>query len=141
MSWDSYIQNLKTADISGNIPVMEAAICGIKAGQESVWASTPGLAGITADEIKKLVGDRSSFRTNGPTLAGIKCMMLRDQMDMEQVYSLDLKTSKIDGHAYSICVGKSLTALVIAQGTKDAQGGQLVSKVFGIVDYLRKANM
>lgn len=44
MSWNSYIDMLKTPDQSGVVPVAEAAICGIASGQESVWASTPGLA-------------------------------------------------------------------------------------------------
>ncbi|XP_044040409.1 profilin-1 [Siniperca chuatsi] len=141
MSWQSYIDNLKTPDQSGNVPVMEAAICGIASGQESVWVSTPGLAGITTEEIKKLAGDRSTFRQAGPYVAGMKCMLLRDQMDVESVYTLDLKTSKINDQSYSICVGKSNQAIVIAQGTKDANGGQLATKVYTVVDHLRKAGM
>lgn len=43
MSWQGYIDNLKTPDQSGTCPVSEAAICGITAGQESVWASSPGI--------------------------------------------------------------------------------------------------
>ncbi|XP_051248591.1 profilin-1-like [Dicentrarchus labrax] len=142
MSWQGYIDNLTTPDADGNTPVKDAAICGISAGQQSVWASSPGLAKITEEEIKRLAGNRSSFRTDGPTIAGMKCMMLRDQMDEDQVFTLDLKTSKQDdGQAYSICVGKSKSVLVMVQGKKDAVGGQLASKVFGIVDYLRKSNM
>ena len=138
MSWDAYIKQLKEAE-DGSI--QEAAICGIAPGQESVWASSPGLAGITAEEIKKLAGDRSGFRQCGPHVAGMKCMMLRDATEDKNTYSLDLKTTRgADGNAYSICVGKTNNAIVIAQGTKDAQGGQLAKHVFKMVTYLRDLN-
>nr|XP_046236743.1 profilin-1 [Scatophagus argus] len=142
MSWDAYITNLKTPNSDGTNPVMEAAICGIAPGQESVWASTDALKNITVDEIKKLAGDRSSFRQAGPTIAGTKCMLLTDKMEEEGVYSLNMKT-KADacGACYSVCVGKSNNAIVIAQGTKEANGGQLTTKVYGVVKHLRDANM
>ncbi|XP_004573822.1 profilin-1 [Maylandia zebra] len=140
MSWQGYIDNLKTPDQSGTCPVSEAAICGITAGQESVWASSPGIQ-VTVDEIKKLgANDRSSFAQNGVHIGGVRCRLIRDQMDVDPVFALDLKTSAdAEGNTFSVCVGKAKTAIVIAKGTKDASGGQLSSKVFKIVEYLRKA--
>lgn len=94
------------------------------------------------DEIKKLAHDRKNFSQVGAYIAGKKCMMLRDELDTDKVHTLDLKTARdADGNAYGICVGKSKQALVIAMGTKEASGGQLTSKVFGVVDYLRGVNM
>ncbi|XP_015257045.1 PREDICTED: profilin-1-like [Cyprinodon variegatus] len=144
MSWNSYIDMLKTPDQSGVVPVAEAAICGIASGQESVWASTPGLAKtITTEEIKKLgSSDRSSFAQNGVYIGGTRCRLIRDQMDMDPVYALDLKTAAdAEGNTFNVCVGKSVTAIVIVKGTKDASGGQLSSKAFSVVSYLRKSNM
>ncbi|KAF7231760.1 profilin-2-like, partial [Nothobranchius furzeri] len=126
------------ADISS---VKDAAICGIAPGQQSVWVSTPGLSGITPDEIKKLVGDRSGFGQNGVFIAGQRCRLIRDQLDVDPIFTLDLKTAAdADGNAYGICVGKSKTAIVIVKGIKDATGGQLSSKLYSVVEYLRKSN-
>ncbi|XP_043954510.1 profilin-1 [Gambusia affinis] len=143
MSWQSYIDTMKSPDQSGTVPVAEAAICGITPGQESVWVSTPGLQGITVDEIKKLGSkDRSSFAQNGAYIGGTRCRLIRDQMDMEPVYALDLKTAAdADGNTFGVCVGKTKTAVVIAKGTKDASGGQISNKVFNVVEHLRKAGM
>uniref|UniRef100_A0A3B4VNM2 Profilin n=1 Tax=Seriola dumerili TaxID=41447 RepID=A0A3B4VNM2_SERDU len=137
MSWDSYIDNLKTADSNGVVAVAEAAICGMTVGSESVWASTPALASISVEEIKRLAGTRKDFGQSGPLIGGVKCRMIRDNMDNDGMFSLDLKTAAdASGTAYNVCV-----ALVIAKGTKEANGGQLASKVFSIVNYLRGLNM
>ncbi|XP_054880750.1 profilin-1-like [Poeciliopsis prolifica] len=143
MSWQSYIDNMRTPDHSGTTPVAEAAICGTGAGQESIWASSPGLQGITADEIKKLAGkDRSSFAQNGVYIAGTRCRLIRDQMDNEPTFAMDLKTAAdADGNTFGVCVGKTNTAIVIAKGTKDATGGQISNKVFSVVEHLRKVKM
>ncbi|XP_041821600.1 profilin-1 [Chelmon rostratus] len=142
MSWQSYVQNLMAPDHTGNSPVKDAAICGCEPGKESVWASSSGLANITQEEIRRLAGKRTDFSCNGPHIAGKKCMMLRDRMDDETNYSLDMKTSSdSEGNTFSVCVGKSLNALIIAVGTKEAQGGQVANKVFPVVKYLRENNM
>ncbi|XP_041842298.1 profilin-1 [Melanotaenia boesemani] len=141
MSWQSYIDTLRTADQSGQVPIAEAAICGIEPGQESVWVSTPGLSNITVDEIKKLAGNRSSFGQTGVYIGGTRCRLIRDQLDVEPIYALDLKTAAdADGNAYGICVGKSKKTVVIAKGIKDATGGQLSNKVFTVISHLRTAN-
>ncbi|XP_030266926.1 uncharacterized protein LOC115578193 [Sparus aurata] len=135
MSWDQYITTLKA-----DSQVEEAAIWGCDKGAESKWAGGPGLDSITADEIKKLAGDRSAFRQCGPHISGKKCMLLTDNMDAEGIYCLNLKTAAdADGNRYSICVGKTNKALIIAKGTKDANGGHLAEQVFKIVKYLREA--
>ncbi|XP_070710963.1 profilin-1 [Pempheris klunzingeri] len=136
MSWESYIGNLLKNGL-----VSEAAICGMETGSEGVWASTPGLAGITADEIKRLAGDTASFHTSGPLLAGTKCMFLRDGSNDPSTYSLDLKTkADSEGVSYSVCVGKSKKTLVIAKGKKDVGGGPLSMNVHSMVKYLRDQN-
>ncbi|GLD72577.1 profilin-1-like protein, partial [Lates japonicus] len=80
---------------------------------------------LTAEEIRKLAGKRDTFGQCGPCVGGMKCRMLRDNMEDEKMYSLDLKSAAdAEGNTYSVCVGKSKQALVIARGTKDATGGR-----------------
>ncbi|KAM4714235.1 profilin-1 [Anableps anableps] len=143
MSWESYIDALKAADLNGTVPVAEAAICGILPGQESVWISTKGLQNITVDEIKKLgAKDRSSFAQNGVYIGGIRCRLIRDQLDLDPVFALDLKTAADgEGNTFGVCVGKTKTAVVIVKGNKEASGGQLSNKVFRVIEHLKKNNM
>ncbi|CAK6984635.1 profilin-1 [Scomber scombrus] len=139
MSWDSYIANMTAPESDGLVLLEEAAICGIVA-PESVWASTSNFAMITAAEIKRLASDRKDFGQNGPVIAGTKCRLIRDNMDIEGLFCMDLKTSADEGgNTFNICVGKSIKAIVIAKGKKDTNGGQVSTKVFSIVEYLRKA--
>ncbi|KAM7366718.1 hypothetical protein PAMP_016129 [Pampus punctatissimus] len=139
MSWEAYITNLKGIDSTGAYPVDQAAICGIS--DFSVWASTPGFS-LSVEEIKKLAGDRKDFCQNGTHVGGVKCRLIRDNMEMEGVYCVHLKTSADgEGNSYNVCVGRTHKALIIAKGKKEANGGQISEKVFSLVDYLRKANM
>uniref|UniRef100_A0A8C6M5N2 Profilin n=1 Tax=Nothobranchius furzeri TaxID=105023 RepID=A0A8C6M5N2_NOTFU len=107
---------------------------GLHSADSLLWFQQP-------DEIKKLVGDRSGFGQNGVFIAGQRCRLIRDQLDVDPIFTLDLKTAAdADGNAYGICVGKSKTAIVIVKGIKDATGGQLSSKLYSVVEYLRKSN-
>ncbi|XP_059210355.1 profilin-1-like [Centropristis striata] len=132
-SWDAYVQSL-VAEKS----ITDAAIVGATPGSESVWASTPSLACITPDEIKKLCGDSSAMLECGPKVAGKKCMMLRDNRKDEAQFCLQLKMSTKDG-GFSICVGVAKTALVIAVGGEGVGGGQMTNHVYSVVDHLRKS--
>ncbi|XP_062371933.1 profilin-1 [Sardina pilchardus] len=139
MSWDGYITNLMGKDGIG-----DAVIAGHELNVESVWASQPNgtLSGITAAEIKVLVGtDRSKLFGNGVTVAGIKCTVLRDTLNTESVWTMDMRTKATDSDptTYSISVAKSGKALVIAKGKKDIHGGVVNKAVFEMCDYLRKS--
>ncbi|KAK1890014.1 Profilin-1, partial [Dissostichus eleginoides] len=93
-----------------------------------------GAAGETSasEEVKKLIGDTSTFHQSGPVVAGMKCMMIRDQYADPSSYCLQLKSRKdAEGNSFNICV-----AIVIAKGTKEANGGQVTAKVFAMVSYL-----
>lgn len=137
MSWQAHVDNILTPDQSGTAPVQEAAICGFGKGQESVWASTAGYSVITADEIRKLAGDRSTFFQNGVFIAGQKCRVLRDLMEDSEQPSLLLKTAPdAEGNTYNITVAKTKTAFVIGRGTSAAQGGPINTKVCNAAKYL-----
>uniref|UniRef100_A0A8D2ZW48 Uncharacterized protein n=1 Tax=Scophthalmus maximus TaxID=52904 RepID=A0A8D2ZW48_SCOMX len=61
-------------------------------------------------KIKKLMSNRANFSKCGPFIAGKKCMMLRDDLDEEKMYTLQLRTSTdAEGNNYSVCVGKTLS--------------------------------
>ncbi|KAK2863528.1 hypothetical protein Q5P01_003061 [Channa striata] len=138
MSWQSYVDNIMTADQSGLCPIKAVAICG-KQGF-SVWASS-GI-NVTPEEIKALCGDSKSFAQCGPKIGGYKCRMLRDNKETEGIFSIDFKTSAdAEGNTYSVCVAYTLSAVIIAMGTKEASGGQVSSKLYTIISYLRGAGM
>ncbi|MBN3285269.1 PROF1 protein, partial [Polyodon spathula] len=104
MSWDSYVSSL-LAD--GDC--QDAAIIGYKDGV-SIWASTPGktLCNVTPEEIAVLTGkDRTSFLTNGLTLGKVKCSVLRDRLDTEEEWTVDLRTKAPGEPTYNISVAKA----------------------------------
>lgn len=141
MSWDSYISSLTKSDW-----VDDAVIIGHAAGQESVWASSPGgwLSKVTPAEVQAIVAnDRSSLFASGVTLAGKKCTVLRDALNVDGQNTMDvkMKTSDKDPDPYSFTIGKSHKAIIIAKGTKDAHGGKVNPPVFDMTAYLRKMNM
>ncbi|MCM8651663.1 profilin, partial [Lactiplantibacillus sp. E932] len=115
-------------------------------GQESVWASAPGgwLSQVTAAEVKALVAsDRSTLFANGVTLAGKKCTVLRDALNVEGQNTMDIKmkTSEKEPDPFSFTIGKTHKAIIIAKGVKDAHGGKVNPPVFDMTGYLRKLNM
>ncbi|KAA0706458.1 Profilin-2 Profilin II [Triplophysa tibetana] len=141
MSWDSYISSLTKSEW-----VDDAVIIGHAAGQESVWASTPGgwLCKVTPAEVQAIIAnDRSGLFANGVSLAGRKCTVLRDTLNVDGQNTLDvkMKTSEKEPEPFSITIGKSQKALIIAKGVKDAHGGKINPPVFDMAAYLRKMNM
>ncbi|KAJ8338123.1 hypothetical protein SKAU_G00370890 [Synaphobranchus kaupii] len=140
MSWQQYVDNLMADEC-----VADVVIVGCEAGKESVWASNAAgtLGKITPEEIRKLVGsERSSFFTNGASLAGYKCTVLRDTLCVEGQHCMDMRTKSSDQEpdTCNITIGKTRQALVIAKGKKDAHGGRVNEAVYKVADYLRKAN-
>ncbi|XP_016115884.1 profilin-1 [Sinocyclocheilus grahami] len=141
MSWDSYISSLTKSEW-----VDDAVILGCTAGQESVWASAPGgwLNQVTASEVKAMIAsDRSSLFANGVTVAGKKCTILRDALNVDGQNTMDIKmkTSEKEPDPFSFTIGRSHKALIIAKGVKDAHGGKVNPPVFDMTAYLRKMNM
>ncbi|XP_051800517.1 profilin-1-like [Acanthochromis polyacanthus] len=130
MSWDSYITSLKMP------PIEEAAICGHD-GQ--LWATSAGFE-IKADEIKKLLGDKSSLYQSGLIISGLKCRFLRE-IDENGIPIFALKTKVDDaGNSFNICVAKTNQALVIGKGENGATGGQVNDKVVKMAQHLKRAN-
>ncbi|XP_048884880.1 profilin-1 [Brienomyrus brachyistius] len=139
MSWDGYITNLMAGDF-----MMDAAIVGHEKGQESVWAAHKGgdLARISAAEIRQLVTtDRGSLFSTGVTIAGTKCTVLRDALNIDGQSTMDVRTKASDQNpdTYNISIGKSGKALVFVKGNKEAHGGKLNPKAFDMSQHLKKS--
>ncbi|KAK1153292.1 profilin-1-like [Acipenser oxyrinchus oxyrinchus] len=134
MSWDSYITNL-LADGE----CQDAAIIGYIDGV-SIWASTPGkiLCNVTPEEIAVLIGkDRASFLTNGLTLGKVKCSVLRDRLEHESEWTMDLRTKAPGQPTYNITVAKAGKALIAAIGHEGKHGGIINTKVYNMMKHLR----
>uniref|UniRef100_A0AAX7VA13 Profilin n=1 Tax=Astatotilapia calliptera TaxID=8154 RepID=A0AAX7VA13_ASTCA len=105
MSWQSYVDNLM-ADGS----CQDAAIVGY-ADAKYVWASFVGgtFANITPEEIDVLVGkDREGFFTSGLTLGNKKCSVIRDSLQIDNDWTMDIRTKSQGGEpTYNVSVGRA----------------------------------
>ncbi|XP_056132442.1 profilin-2 [Lampris incognitus] len=137
MSWQSYVDNLM-ADGS----CQDAAIVGYT-DAKYVWASHPGstFEKITGDEIDIIVGkDREGFFTSGLTLGNKKCSVIRDSLQVDGDWTMDIRTKSQGGEpTYNISVGRASKVLVIVMGKEGIHGGQLNKSAFQIAEYLRKS--
>ncbi|XP_056305741.1 profilin-1 [Danio aesculapii] len=141
MSWDSYISSLTKSEW-----VDDAVIIGAAPGQESVWASAPGgwLSGVTPAEVQAIITkDRGTLFSSGVTLAGRRCTVLRDALNVDGQNTMDvkMKTSDKEPDPFSFTIGRSMNAIIIAKGVKDAHGGKVNPPVFDMTAYLRKMKM
>ncbi|MEY6421640.1 profilin [Salmonella enterica subsp. enterica serovar Corvallis] len=138
MSWQSYVDNLMS---DGSC--QDAAIMGYT-DAKYVWAACPSgtFNNITPAEIDVLVGkDREGFFNSGLTLGGKKCSVIRDSLQIENDWTMDIRTKSQGGEpTYNISVGKAAKALVVVMGKEGVHGGQLNKKAFQMAEYLRKSS-
>ncbi|XP_077359990.1 profilin 2a isoform X1 [Festucalex cinctus] len=137
MSWQNYVENLM-ADGS----CQDSAIVGYL-DAKYVWAAHDGgtFNNITSQEIDVLVGkDRETFYTCGLTLGSKKCSVLRDSLQDEGDWTMDMRTKSQGGEpTYNISVGRAGQVLVIVMGKEAIHGGNLNKKAHNMAEYLRKA--
>ncbi|KAM9790358.1 profilin 2 like isoform X1 [Syngnathus acus] len=137
MSWQNYVENLM-ADGS----CQDSAIVGYL-DAKYVWAAHDGgtFNNITSQEIDVLVGkDRETFYTCGLTLGSKKCSVLRDSLQDEGDWTMDMRTKSQGGEpTYNISVGRAGQVLVIIMGKEAIHGGNLNKKAHEMAEYLRKA--
>ncbi|XP_062336886.1 profilin-2-like isoform X3 [Osmerus eperlanus] len=134
MSWQSYVDNLM-ADGS----CQDCAIVGYT-DAKYVWAAQAGgsFLNITPQEIDVIVGkDRQSFFTNGMSLGGSKCSVIRDSMHIDNDWTMDIRTKSTGGPTYNISVGKAGKVLVLVMGKEGVHGGGLNKKAYSMAKYLR----
>ncbi|XP_049587951.1 profilin-1 [Syngnathus scovelli] len=137
MSWDGYVANF----IAKNC--QDAAVIGYPE-EKYVWAAHPGgrFANITTAEIDALMSkDRQSFFINGVTLGNEKCSVIRDRLDVENEWGMDLRTKSSDGGpTFNVSVCKSKKAIVVIKGKDGVHGGALNTLAYETVEHLRKSN-
>ncbi|KAM6963279.1 profilin-2-like isoform 1-T1 [Aplochiton taeniatus] len=137
MSWQTYVDSLM-ADGS----CQDSAIVGYM-DAKYVWASFPGgtFANITVDEIDTIVGkDREGFFTSGLTLGNKKCSVIRDSLQMDGDWTMDIRTKSQGGEpTYNVSIGRAGKALVLVMGKEGVHGGQLNKKAYHMAEYLRKS--
>uniref|UniRef100_UPI0037E70BB8 profilin-2 isoform X1 n=1 Tax=Semicossyphus pulcher TaxID=241346 RepID=UPI0037E70BB8 len=137
MSWQSYVDNLMS---DGSC--QDAAIVGYT-DAKYVWASSVGgtFANITPEEIDVLIGkDREGFFTSGLTLGNKKCSLIRDSLQVDSDWTMDIRTKSQGGEpTYNVSVGRAGKALVFVMGKEGVHGGGLNKKAFQMADYLRKS--
>ncbi|XP_053571875.1 profilin-2-like [Bombina bombina] len=94
MSWQDYITNLvdgKTCE--------DAAIVG--------FIGTP-CGHITPPQVQTILSDdRTVVLINGVHIGLLKCSVIRDQLNVQDVYVMDVKTKNPDGPTYNVAVGKT----------------------------------
>uniref|UniRef100_A0A8C5CTN4 Profilin n=2 Tax=Gadus morhua TaxID=8049 RepID=A0A8C5CTN4_GADMO len=137
MSWQGYVDNLMA---DGDC--QDSAIVGYT-DAKYVWAAHAGrlFTNITVQEIDILVGkDRVSFFTNGLTLGAKKCSVIRDSLNTESDWTMDIRTKSTGGEpTFNITVGKAGRVLVVVMGKDGVHGGKLNKKAFEMVQYLRNS--
>ncbi|XP_041659713.1 profilin-2-like isoform X2 [Cheilinus undulatus] len=135
MSWQSYVENLM-ADGS----CQDSAIVGYT-DAKYVWAGHAGgtFNNITSQEIDVLIGkDRETFYTCGLTLGSKKCSVLRDSLQDDGDWTMDIRTKSQGGEpTYNISVGKAGKVLVLVMGKEGVHGGGLNKKAYSMAKYLR----
>lgn len=134
MTWQSYVDNLM-ADGS----CQDSAIVGYT-DAKYVWAAHTGgtFSNITSQEIDILIGkDRQSFYTSGLTLGSKKCSVLRDNLQDDGDWTMDIRTKSQGEPTYNISVGKAGKVLVLVMGKEGVHGGGLNKKAFSMAKYLR----
>lgn len=135
MTWQSYVDNLMADGCC-----QDSAIVGYT-DAKYVWASHTGgtFCNITSQEIDFLIGkDRNAMFTSGLTLGSKKCSVLRDNLQDDGDWTMDIRTKSQGGEpTYNISVGKAGKVLVLVMGKEGVHGGGLNKKAFTMAKYLR----
>ncbi|KAG7274110.1 hypothetical protein CRUP_028818 [Coryphaenoides rupestris] len=139
MSWQSYVDSLM-----GDGTCQDSAIVGYT-DAKYVWASFPGgmFVNITSQEIDGVVGkDRTAFFTSGLTLGNKKCSVIRDNLNIENDWTMDVRTKSVGGEpTYNISIGKAGRVLVFVMGKEGVHGGGLNKKAYSMAKYLRDSGL
>lgn len=90
-------------------------------------------------EIDVIIGkDREGFFTNGLTLGGKKCSVIRDSLYVDSDCTMDIRTKSQGGEpTYNVAVGRAGRVLVFVMGKEGVHGGGLNKKAYSMAKYLR----
>ncbi|XP_019730835.1 profilin-2-like [Hippocampus comes] len=137
-AWQGYVDTLMASGIC-----KDAAVVGF-CDNKYVWAAHPGgeFAKITPAEIDILASskDRVTFFTAGLTLGNEKCSVLRDRFNVDNEWSVDIRTKCAGGGpTYNVAVSRASTVMIVVKGNEGIYGGQLNPLAYDMAQHLRKA--
>ncbi|XP_034035863.1 profilin-2 isoform X1 [Thalassophryne amazonica] len=136
-TWQSYVDNLMA---DGTCE--DAAIVGY-CENKYVWASGPvgHLRELTAEQIDALASkERGKLCTEGVCLGKTKCSLIRDELDIDQQHTMDLRTKDpAGGPTCNISIAKAGQVLVLVMGKEGIHGGSLNKKSYAMAKYLRES--
>lgn len=96
---------------------------------------------MTREEIQTLLAKerREKLFLQGVTLAGIKCLLIRDNLFTEGNNSMDLRTKGQSRSSQAVTVVQMGSVYLVVMGKKGTEGGPLNLKAFEIAGYMREA--
>ncbi|XP_042195251.1 profilin 2a isoform X1 [Callorhinchus milii] len=135
--WNGYVDSLMADGYC-----QDSAIVGYT-DAKYVWASMPSgtFSFISPQEIDVITGkDRQGFFTNGLTLGGKKCSVIRDSLFVDGDCTMDIRTKSQAGEpTFNVAVGRAGKTLVIVMGKNSVHGGQLNKKIYEMIGHLKGA--
>ncbi|XP_002720100.1 profilin-1 [Oryctolagus cuniculus] len=96
---------------------------------------------LTQEEVQILLAkdEREKLFLQGITLAGIKCLLIRDNLYTEGNNTMDLRTKGQSRGSQAVTVVQIETAYLVVMGQKGTEGGPLNLKAFEMAGYIREA--
>uniref|UniRef100_A0A3B5JY84 Profilin n=1 Tax=Takifugu rubripes TaxID=31033 RepID=A0A3B5JY84_TAKRU len=92
------------------------------------------------EELRQLLGDRQELFVKGVRVAGEKCVLVKDELDVEGSNIMNLRTQKnSEGNLFFLSIGKTAKTFVIVKGSATAQGGQVANKLYNTVKHLNES--
>ncbi|EDL95985.1 rCG36335 [Rattus norvegicus] len=96
---------------------------------------------MTQEEVQTLLTreGREKLFLQGVTLAGIKCLLIRDNLFTHGNNSMDLRTKGQSRGSQAVTVVQMESVYLVVMGKKGTEGGPLNLKAFEIAGYMREA--
>ncbi|XP_048837792.1 profilin-2-like [Brienomyrus brachyistius] len=91
---------------------------------------------LTRQEVKTLLtGDREAIQTQGLTLGGMQCSVIRDNMGTPGDRSMDLRTKPRPGRGVAVCRSRRVLVLLVGQrGVHSAILHQMAQRIASDID-------
>lgn len=96
---------------------------------------------LTQEEIQILLAreGREKLFHQGITLAGTKCLLIRDNLYTEGNNTMDLRTKGQSQGSQAVTVVQIESVYLVVMGQKGTEGGPLNLKVFEMAGYIKEA--
>ncbi|XP_070357859.1 profilin-2-like [Equus asinus] len=96
---------------------------------------------LTQEEIQILLAreEREKLFLQGITLAGTKCLLIRDNLYTEGNNTMDLRTKGQSRGSQAVTVVQIESVYLVVMGQKGTEGGPLNLKAFQMGGYIREA--